>query len=172
VVRRGGEWRLDNGYCRGAHLLVYFSGQGPEKTANCKPNEVQVPMVVGMTEEAAIARLAAQPLEAELVAVPAKPGRLPSIVLNQEPKAGGLSAGDSVRLYVSKAEHGLVPNFVGSALADASKEVRRMRLRIRVVDAPGPMGVVLRQSPPPGVTAAPKLRVRLVVGDGSRRESS
>ena len=172
VVRRGGEWRLDNGHCRGSHLLVYFSGEGPERTAECKPNEVQVPMVVGMTEEAAIARLAAQPLEAELVSVPAKPGRLPSIVLNQEPKAGGLSAGDSVRLYVSKAEHGLVPNFVGSALADVSKEVRRLRLRIRVVDAPGPMGVVLKQTPAPGVTAAPKLRVRLVVGDGSRRENS
>ena len=152
VVRRGGEWRLDNGHCRGSHLLVYFSGEGPERTANCKPNEVQVPMVVGMTEEAAIARLAAQPLEAELVAVPAKPGRAPSIVLNQEPKAGGLSAGDSVRLYVSKAEHGLVPNFVGSSLADASKEVRRLKLRIRVVNAPGPMGVVLKQTPVPGVT--------------------
>jgi penicillin-binding protein 1A len=172
VVRRGGEWRLDNGHCRGSHLLVYFSGEGPEKTANCKPNEVQVPMVVGMTEEAAVARLAAQPLEAELVYQPARPGRAPSIVLNQEPKAGGLSSGDSVRLYVSKPEHGLVPNFVGSALADVSKEVRRLKLRIRVVDAPGPMGVVLKQTPAPGVTAAPKLRVRLVVGDGSRKESS
>ena len=47
VVKRGGEWRLDNGYCRGARLLVYFSGEGPERTANCKPNEVQVPLVVG-----------------------------------------------------------------------------------------------------------------------------
>ncbi|MEX0850816.1 MAG: PBP1A family penicillin-binding protein, partial [Gaiellaceae bacterium] len=66
VVKRGGEWRVDNGYCRGSRLLVYFSGKGPSKTASCKQNEVQVPFVVGMTEEAAVARLAAQPLDAEL----------------------------------------------------------------------------------------------------------
>jgi penicillin-binding protein 1A len=172
VVKRGGEWRLDNGHCRGARILVYFSGEGPERTADCKPNEVQVPFVVGMTEEAAVARLAAQPLEAEFVYVPAKPGRSPSIVLNQKPKAGGLSANDFVRLVVSKAEHGLIPNFVGSSLADASREVRRLKLRVRVVDAPGPAGMVLRQTPQPGLTAAPKLRVRLVVGDGSQKASS
>ena len=172
VVKRGGEWQLDNGHCRGSHLLVYFSGEGPERTADCKPNEVQVPLVVGMTQESAVARLDAQPLEAEFVYVPAKPGRRPAIVLNQEPKAGGLSANDSVRLWVSKAEHGLIPNFVGSSLADASREVRRLKLRPRVVTAPGPMGMVLRQSPEPGVTAAPKLRVKLVVGDGSRKPSS
>jgi len=171
VVKRGGEWRLDNGHCRGARVLVYFSGEGPERTANCKPNEVQVPLVIGMTEEAAAARLAAQPLEAELVYVPARPGRPPSIVLNQDPKAGGLSANDFVRLVVSKAEHGLIPNFVGSSLADASREVRRLKLRVRVVSAPGPTGMVLRQTPQPGLTAAPKLRVRLVVGDGSQRGS-
>jgi penicillin-binding protein 1A len=172
VVKRGGEWRLDNGYCRGARLLVYFSDEGPERKADCKPNEVRVPLVVGMTEEAAIARLEAQPLDAELFYEPAKPGRVPSIVLNQEPKAGGLSANDSVKLWVSKAAHGLVPNFVGSSLADASREVRRLKLRVRVVDAPGPMGMVLRQTPRAGVTAAPKLRVRLVVGDGSQTANS
>jgi penicillin-binding protein 1A len=172
VVKRGGEWRLDNGHCRGARLLVYFSGEGPERTANCKPNEVQVPLVVGMTEEAAVARLDAQPLEAELYYEPAKPGRPPSIVLNQEPKAGGLSANDSVKLWVSKAAYGLVPNFVGSSLAEASREVRRLKLRVRVVEAPGPTGMVVRQRPKPGVTSAPKLRVRLVVGDGSQKGSS
>jgi beta-lactam-binding protein with PASTA domain len=171
-VKRGGEWRLDNGHCRGARLLAYFSGEGPARTANCKPNEVQVPLVIGMTEEAAVARLSAQPLQAELYYQPAKPGRPPSIVLNQEPKAGGLSANDAVKLYVSKAAHGLVPNFVGSSLEDASREVRRLKLRVRVVDAPGPVGMVLKQTPSAGVTAAPKMRVRLVVGDGSQKGSS
>jgi len=171
VVKRGGEWRLDNGHCRGSRLLVYFSGDVPERTADCKPNEVQVPLVVGMTEEAAVARLAGQPLDAELVYEPAKPGRPPSIVLNQEPKAGGLSANDSVRLWVSAAQHGLVPNFVGSSLADASREVRRLKLRPRVVTAPGPMGVVIEQTPHAGLTAAPRMRIRLVVGDGSQKVS-
>ncbi|MEX2614376.1 MAG: PASTA domain-containing protein, partial [Gaiellaceae bacterium] len=123
------------------------------------------------TEEAAVARLAAQPLDAELVYAPAKAGRRPGVVLGQDPAAGGLSANDSVRLIVSKAQHGLVPNFVGSSLADASREVRRLRLRPRVVTTAGPMGMVLSQTPEPGVAAAPKLKIRLVVGDGSRRET-
>jgi penicillin-binding protein 1A len=172
VVKRGGEWRRDNGYCRGSRLLVYFSGAGPDRTADCKPNEVQVPMVVGMTEEAAVARLDAQPLDAEIAYLPAEVGHRPGVVVNQEPKAGGLSAGDSVRLFVTKSRHGLVPNFVGSSLAEADREARRLKLRVVTVDAPGPEGLVLRQRPEAGVTAAPRLTVRLVVGDGSRSESS
>ncbi|MDH5334491.1 MAG: PBP1A family penicillin-binding protein, partial [Thermoleophilia bacterium] len=50
VVKRSGAWRLDNGYCRGSRILAYFSGKQPEAEADCKPNEVQVPLVVGMTE--------------------------------------------------------------------------------------------------------------------------
>jgi penicillin-binding protein 1A len=172
VVKRGGEWRLDNGYCRGSRLLVYFSGKGPAETANCKPNEVQVPLVVGMTEESAEARLAAQPLGAESAYVPAKAGRRPGIVVNQEPKAGGLSANDIVRLWVTKALHGLVPNFVGSSLEGASTEVKRLKLEVRVSTAAGPRGMIVRQSLEPGVTAAPGLVIRLVVGDGSRKTTS
>jgi penicillin-binding protein 1A len=169
VVKRGGEWRLDNGYCRAARLLVYFSGKGPDKTADCKPNEVQVPLVVGMTEESAEARLAAQPLGSEAVYVPAKAGRRPGIVVDQDPKAGGLSANDTVRLSVTKARHGLVPNFVGSSLEDASREVRRLKLDVRVATAAGARGMIVRQSLEPGVAAAPGLVIRIVVGDGSRR---
>ena len=33
--------------CRGAHQVLVFYGEAPRKTANCKPNEVQVPKVVG-----------------------------------------------------------------------------------------------------------------------------
>ena len=172
VVKREGEWQLDNGVCRGSRVLVYFSDSLPGKTADCKPNEVQVPRVVGMTEPVAVAHLAAQPLEAAVVYVPATAGRRPGLVVNQEPRNGGLSAGDSVRIWVTAARHGLVPNFVGSSLASASDEVRRLRLEPRVVAAPGPMGVVLRQSLEAGVAAAPRLKIRLVVGDGSRSESS
>ena len=169
VVKRGGEWRVDNGYCHGSRLLVYFSGKGPDRTADCKPNEVQVPLVVGMTEEGAVARLSAQPLDADIAYVPAKAGRRPGIVINQEPKAGGLSANTSVHLFVTAARHGLIPNFVGSSVADASHEIRRLRLKPHAVTAPGPMGMVLSQVPQPGVTAAAGLPIKLVVGDGSRK---
>ena len=166
VVKRGGEWQLDNGVCRDGRLLAYFSGEQPEQTADCKPNEVQVPVVVGLTAEAAADRLAAQPLSTKVVYVPAKAGRRPGFVVEQDPRTGGLSAHDTVLLSVSKARYGLVPNLVGSSLGDASREIERLKLQARVVTAPGTMGVVLRQSPPAGVAAAPGLGVRLVVGDG------
>ena len=172
VVKREGEWQLDNGVCRGSRVLVYFSGELPGTTADCKPNEVQVPLVVGMAESVAVARLKAQPLEATFIYVPGRAGRRPGVVIDQNPRAGGLSAGDSVRLSVTVARHGLVPNFVGSSLATVSREVRRLRLEPRVVAAPGPMGVILRQSLDAGVAAAPSLKIRLVVGDGSQSGSS
>ncbi|MGH3066097.1 MAG: PBP1A family penicillin-binding protein [Gaiellaceae bacterium] len=168
VVKRGGKWQLDNGYCRGTRLLVYFSGRGPEEEADCKPNEVEVPLVVGLTAEGATARLADQPLEANIAYSPAKAGTLPGIVVSQNPRAGGLSAHDTVTIWVSKARFGLLPNFVGSSLEDVQREVARLKLRARVVAAPGHAGTVLHQVPRPGVAAAPGLRVKIVVGDGSQ----
>ena len=172
VVKRGGQWSLDNGYCRGARRLVYFSGETPEKTADCKPNEVAVPRIIGMSEDVAKAVLAAQPLEAEAYYVPARAGKRPGIVVKQDPRGGGLSAGDTVRLSVTKARFGLVPNFVGSSLEGVRSELKRLELRPRLKSGPGPMGTVMRQSLEPGVATAPGLVIRLVVGDGSRRESS
>ena len=74
-------------------------------------------------------------------------------------------------LVVSKARYGLVPNFVGSGVADVGREIKRLKLRYAAVTAPGPARTVLRQSPRAGVAAAPKLTVHLVVGDGSRKRS-
>jgi len=172
VVKRGSRWSLDNGYCRGARVLVYFSGETPDRTADCKPNEVSVPFVVGMPESVAEARLAEQPLASDSVYVPAKPGRPPGIVVDQDPRGGGLSAHDTVQLSVTKARYGLVPNFVGSSLEAARQEVERLKLEERFATGPGPMGTIVRQSLDPGVATAPGLRIRLVVGDGSRRGSS
>jgi membrane peptidoglycan carboxypeptidase len=166
VVKRGGEWRLDNGYCRGARLIAYFSGRGPDESADCKPNEVDVPLVIGLGEAAAVARLAAQPLDAVLVYKPAKAGTAPGAVVDQMPRSGGLSAGDDVTLVVSKARYGLLPNFAGSSLEAVGRELERLKLRWRVVTVPGHRGNVLRQRPSAGVASAPGLMVTLVVGDG------
>jgi penicillin-binding protein 1A len=167
VVKRGGEWRLDNGYCSEARLLVYFADERPTDTADCKPNEVAVPLVVGMTAAEAFARLADQPLEADVAYVPAKPGTIPGLVVNQDPRRGGLSANDTVQLWVSKAQHGQLPNFVGSSVQDVNRELRRLKLRARAATGPGPAGTVVRQRPKPGVAVKPGQAVRLVVGDGS-----
>jgi penicillin-binding protein 1A len=169
VVKRGKEWQLDNGYCQEARLLVYFADERPTTTADCKPNEVEVPLVVGMTAEEAVARLGDQPLEAEIAYVPAKPRTIPGLVVNQDPRRGGLSAHDTVQLWVSKAQHGQLPNFVGSSVADVNRELRRLRLRARAAAGPGLAGTVVRQRPRPGVAVKPGLTVRLVVGDGSGR---
>jgi penicillin-binding protein 1A len=165
VVKRGGEWHRDNGYCRDARLLVFFSGRGPEEEADCKPNEVDVPLVVGMTEDAAVARLSDQPLGAELVYKPSRAGKTPGVVLDQIPASGGLSAHDDVTLVVSKARYGLLPNFVGSSIVSVTREAKRLKLRLTVETADGPSGTVLEQRPAAGVSVAPGLRVRLVVGD-------
>jgi penicillin-binding protein 1A len=171
VVKRGGTWRLDNGYCRESKLLVYFSGRAPDEEADCKPNEVSVPLVVGMTTDGAAARLGEQPLAARVVYKPARTGAVPGLVVDQFPRGGGLSAGDEVTLVVSKARDGVLPNFVGSSIEDVGQELKRLRLKARAETAPGHSGVVLRQSPRAGVAVAPGLTVRLVVGDGSRRRS-
>ena len=168
VVRRGGKWELDNGYCRGSRLIAYFSGLAPGTEADCKPNEVSVPLVVGMTKDGAAARLAEQPLDTNVVYAPAKAGRLPGLVVNQEPRSGGLSAHDAVTIWVSKAEHGTLPNLVGSSLADVTREATRLKIRLNARTAAGRAGTVLRQVPAPGVAVTPGMRVRLVVGDGSR----
>jgi hypothetical protein len=168
VVRRDGEWQLDNGYCRGSRLIAYFSGESPDSEADCKPNEVSVPLVVGMTEAGAEATLASVPLGAKIVYRPAKPGALAGLVVDQDPRRGGLSAHDEVTVVVSKARFGLLPNFVGSSLADVQREARRLKIRLRPRTASGHVGTVLRQVPEPGVAIAPGMRIRLVVGDGSR----
>jgi PASTA domain len=172
VVKRGGEWMLDNGYCKGARQVAYFSGKAPQKEADCKPNEVSVPLVLGLTAEGAANRLAAQPLAANVVYKPAKPGKAPGIVVDQFPRNGGLSANDEVTVVVTKARWGILPNFVGSSLEDAGRAARRLKLDMKAETAPGRRGVVLRQSPKPGVAVGPGLSVTLVVGDGSRKPNS
>ena len=63
-LNRNGRVEADNGYCRDPRMVVYLPGEAPAKKANCKPNEVQVPNVVGKPIELARARLAVQPLKA------------------------------------------------------------------------------------------------------------
>jgi penicillin-binding protein 1A len=169
VVKRNGVWQRDNGYCRGSRVLVYFTDSGPDKTADCKPNEVSVPLVVGMAADNAVARLSNQPLGAKIAYVPAKPGAFPGVVVKQEPREGGLSANDDVLLWVSRARYGQMPNFAGSALADVGSELKRLKLEYHIVTRSGPTGIVLHQGPRPGVAVAPGLMVNLVVGDGSQK---
>jgi penicillin-binding protein 1A len=166
VVFRDGRWRFDNGYCRGTREVQYFYGTGPDTTANCKPNEVDVPRVLGMTYEKAVERLALQPLQAEPIFKPAVPLQRVGYVLGQLPKVGArLSAYDTVQLVVAKPIYGVVPRVVGLSLAKARDrlEERQLRVIVRRKVAKGKPDRVLSQQPMHGVAGAPDLPVTLVV---------
>ena len=161
VVFRDGKLQLDNGECRGATTLEFFTGSSPRSTAPCKPNEVEVPDVRGATLEAAKTRLIGQPLLSSVVYAPAKPGRLPGIVVGQSPADGTLSAYQKVRLVVSRAVYGVVPRLVGLKVTTARAELAHMKLRPALTG--GISGRVVAQEPRPGGAATPGMRVVLKV---------
>jgi len=167
VVRRDGRLMLDNGFCRGASSVVYFTGFGPKQTARCKPNEVEVPRVVGQTVLHAQARLAAQPLESRIAYQPAKPLQRVDRVVAQYPSHGRLSSYEEVTLVLPKPLHGVIPKLVGLSLREARAKLRRIGLRVDVAGfTDGRAGRVVAQAPDAGLAASPTLTVSVVVGRG------
>jgi penicillin-binding protein 1A len=167
VVWRDGRLQLDNGLCKESALVSYFTGKGPSRLANCRRNEVDIPQVVGWTVSRAKLKLAAQPLTANIVYRPARAKQRVDLVLDQFPRKGRASSYDTVTLVLAKPLHGVVPKVTGLTLRDARS---RLRARGLVADvdrfAESRTGKVIAQMPPAGVAAVPRLRIRLVVGDG------
>jgi membrane peptidoglycan carboxypeptidase len=166
VVRREGRLVADNGICRNARAVIYFSGWAPKQVADCKPDEVAVPVVVGRPLAAAQELLAARPLSTQVIPVPAKPGQRPGLVVSQEPRKGFLSSYGRVVVFVTKAKDGVVPDVVGARLDEAEQRLRSLKLSPSISWGDGPPGTVVAQEPKPGVAAAPGLRVRLVAARG------
>ncbi|MDX6511288.1 MAG: penicillin-binding protein [Gaiellaceae bacterium] len=167
VVRRDGILRLDNGVCRFAASVVYFSGRGPSKTARCKPNEVEVPNVVGSKLAAARQRVERQPLTPVVIYKPAAPLQRTDIVIAQYPRRGTLSSYDRVTLVMAKPLHGVVPRLIGLSLRDARARLKKIGAVGRVDQrTDGPSGKIVSQAPPPGVAATPRMSVRLAVARG------
>jgi penicillin-binding protein 1A len=167
VTWRDGVLRLDNGHCRETELISYFVGRGPSRTADCRPNEVDVPRVVGMSLARAKIRLGAQPLTPNVVYKPAQAKQRVDLVLDQFPRKGRLSSYDTVTLVLAKPLHGVVPQVAGRSLPDARRRLRARGL-VPVIErfADGRAGRVLAQTPVSGVAAAPRMKIRLVVGHG------
>jgi penicillin-binding protein 1A len=166
VVFRNGRLELDNGNCHSPREILYFEGQQPPRTADCKVNEVDVPRLVGDTLAEARSRLAAQPLTPAYVYEPAKPRQRLGIVVRQFPARGTLSSYGKVTLVLPKAMNGVVPRVVGLPLARAKARLERFHLKWRV-DADARVGAkVLHQTPGPRTAAAPGLVVKLVVAAG------
>ncbi len=173
LVLRDGTWQLDNGYCRRTVQILYFVGRGPAKTADCKPNEVEVPRVIGFTYDQAKARLAQQPLTATAVYKPALPGQRVGVVIGEIPGVGArLSSFAKVTLVFAKPLHGVVPDVLGLPLGKARRRLVKLGLRVRVSTAPrgaahpAVPGRIVSQTPKPGVAAAPGLRITLAVARG------
>ena len=164
IAFRNDRWLLDNGLCRDTRTLIYFAGQEPPK-APCKRNEVDVPVVVGAKSLDAEARLAKQPLQAEIIYRPANPGERPGVVVAQYPKTGTLSAFATVRLVVARATTGVIPKVIGLTLSQAELKLADEKLESDVkAFVQGKPGVVIAQVPAAGVAAAPSQTVTLTVG--------
>ena len=164
VVVRNGKLELDNGYCRDTQSLVMFASVQTPPTADCKPNEVDVPHVVGFTLAAAKRKLAEQPLTPTLVFKPARALQRTDVVVGQYPAGGTLSSYDKVTLVVPKALQGVVPRLVGLSLRAARARLAARHLALRVRFADGNPGRVVSQAPLGGVAAARGMTVDLVVG--------
>jgi penicillin-binding protein 1A len=167
VTYRNGHLQLDNGYCRDTDLVEYFGDSGPTHTANCLPNEVEVPNVVGEPVGRARSVLAGQPLAATVVYKPAAPRQRVGVVVRQFPAGGHLSSGDRVTLVLSRALQGVVPNVVGMTLDRARARLRRLKLDVNVSpgDASGSSRIVA-QSPRAGRASAPGMGITLAVKAG------
>jgi membrane peptidoglycan carboxypeptidase len=167
VVWRDSKLMLDNGNCRSSFPLVYFDGSGPTDIAKCKPNEVDVPNVIGMKLDKAEQRLALQPLSAEVLYKPAKPLQRPNVVIDQVPRKGTLSSYDSVIVVLAKPVNGLVPNVVGLTLLQARAKLKSLGLRLGAGGfMQGSPGRVVAQRPRAGGAVKPGMTVSLVVGRG------
>jgi penicillin-binding protein 1A len=161
VVNRGGLLMRDNGVCKDSHQLAFYGGTGPPRVATCKPNEVEIPDVVGYRLPDAKARLAGQPLGATLIYRPARPGERLGIVVKQFPRQGTASAYDKITLVLPKSLHGAIPKVVGLQLGRAKAKLARLKLDLKI-DGPS-AGKVVKQSLRPGTAAGPGLRLTLSV---------
>ena len=163
VAPRGKRLLLDNGQCPSRHEVVYFSGSGPTQTASCRPDEVEVPDVRGLLLRDAEERLGRQPLTAEIVYDWAEPLQRANTVVDQRPRQGYALPFDRVVLVVAKPRYGVLPNLVGRQIEEAEEKLAKLKIEPDISWAEGKPGLVLRQSPRPGLAAAPGVTVRLVV---------
>jgi penicillin-binding protein 1A len=163
VVLRDGILQADNGYCRGARQALVFYGDAPRKTADCKPNEVEVPKVVGVPIDEARKQVAATPLSPLAIYKPASAGQPLNVVVRQDPKAGRrVSAGERVILVLAKPEHGVIPKVVGLSVDSAKEKLEGLKLE---TDVRGE-GRVVAQSPKWGTALVPGAAITLVARGG------
>ncbi|HEY6960428.1 MAG TPA: PBP1A family penicillin-binding protein [Gaiellaceae bacterium] len=161
VVNRGGVLMRDDGVCHSSYQVEFFGGQGPSRVATCKPNEVEIPDVVGRTIRDAKTRLAGQPLRAAIVYKPAKPGDRVGYVVGQFPRQGTASAYDKITLVAEKSLGGVVPRVIGLTVPKARAKLAKLRLHVKL--SGGSSGRVVSQSLAPSTASSPGMGIVLGV---------
>jgi penicillin-binding protein 1A len=166
VVFRDGRMQVDNGSCRSAKHVFFFSGEQPRRTADCKENEVEVPQLVGMNVRKARERLISQPLTVgRYIFKPARARQRLDIVIGQIPKTGNrLAAYDEVKLVLPKPTHGVVPRLLGLKWETAKVKLERRKLEYEITEVDkGKPGRVVFQVPKAGVAARPGMLIKVAV---------
>ena len=128
VVFRDGKWRLDNGYCPNTRVdrVLRRPGAGDDGVVLRERG-------VGAGARRALGGVGAGrapvgPADGGRRLRPGEAAHAAGSGRAAEARGGGfLSANGSVRLWVSAAQNGLVPNLVGSSLPDARERTRKLR---------------------------------------------
>ena len=155
------------------------AGRGPTRGRRLPPERGRRPDASsGRSAESATARLALQPLDGEdrlRRRAGADAARRRRSASTRRPAASRRTTRS--RIVVTKARYGLIPDLVGSSLADArpaAREAASSSVRSRY--AKGASGTILRQSLTPGVAAWPgpdaPARRRAVTASGGARDEA
>ncbi|HEX3807911.1 MAG TPA: PBP1A family penicillin-binding protein [Gaiellaceae bacterium] len=161
VVNRNGLLERDNGVCKNTYSLEFFGGDGPSRVATCKPNEVEIPDMIGKSLATAKSKLESWPLTPAVVYKPAKTGDRVGYVVGQTPKRGTASAYDKITLISEKSLHGVVPRVIGLSLVKAERKLAKLHMNVSVKG--GSSGKVVAQSKPPRTASAPGEEIVLTV---------
>ena len=132
---------------------------------------VEVPDIVGISEEVAAVRATQLGLELNVVERPFDPSAAGTI-LAQSPEAGSkLRAGESIRITVSAGtEEATMPDVIGQSiqLARAQLESLGLVIKIDAVESDAPTDTVLATNPSAGATVRTSDIVRVTVASSGR----
>jgi beta-lactam-binding protein with PASTA domain len=135
------------------------------------PMQVEVPEVIGQSEDEARGSLRAAGLHVGAVTKREEAGQVAGTVLSQTPSAGSsVRSGEAVNLVVAKASQEVaVPRVVGKKQERAEGELVEagfvVKSSTRAVTREAEAGLVLQQNPAGGTKAKRGATIKLIVGE-------
>ncbi|MDH3463707.1 MAG: Stk1 family PASTA domain-containing Ser/Thr kinase, partial [Acidimicrobiia bacterium] len=151
-------------------VLVFFLFQLANGSRNDAEN-VEVPNVVGLTQEVAVARLAADGFETQIFFEPSETEETGNVARTDPPGGTEAEMGSTIEVYVSTGrEETSVPPLIGQTLENAQILIENAGLELGTVserpDSDFAEGVVIEQSPGQGVAVGSGTPINLVVSTG------